>query len=160
VVSKIVISFSFLLHFERRRICCSFGFEHWRRYEDPDATGEAYGEEYFKAAQEAKISEVSHLIARRKRDELIAPGGEERIAGNEGRADFLLGESRKGGVEVTFPTDVQDRELSVAGARHGLNYFGSGRSGRIIRIHQKGDRDGCGHQLDQEPSICHLACTP
>ena len=53
-----------------------------------DATDKAYGEEHFKAAQEAKISEVSHLIARRKRDELIAPGGEERITGNEGRTDF------------------------------------------------------------------------
>ena len=72
----------------------------------------------------------------RQRDHLIAPGGEERIAANEQRANARLNKSSEGRVDVAIGTGILDEHLQPQGACRNQNVCRLGRGVWFGRINE------------------------
>src|SRR6266851_5941530 len=89
-------------------------------------------------------------MACRQGHDLIAPGVEEVIGGDEERAGMPLDESCEGRVEIAFRVGVQNNNFSPKRARRHLYVPRLGLDGGSGRVHEKGDHNSVRHYLAQE----------
>jgi hypothetical protein len=78
-------------------------------------------------------------VARRKFDELMWPGDEERIDVNAERADSLLNERGEGCLKVAIGAGLNDRQFSPKRIRCCLHVSRVGLGIRIDRIYEEAD---------------------
>jgi hypothetical protein len=89
-------------------------------------------------------------MACRERHELVVPAEEERVVGDQKRANVQLGEGCETGVDLDFRSGLQDQELRSVCARRFLDVFHNALSIRIAGVHEQGDYFGLGNQLRKQ----------
>ena len=86
-------------------------------------------------------------MARCQRNELFAPGEEDRVGTDDKRAGVQLDDGSESGVDLAFSASPQDMELHPLRARRFLHFAHDALGLRIVRVHEQGDRPGLRNQL-------------
>jgi hypothetical protein len=86
-------------------------------------------------------------VACRQRSKRIGPGSKKRIGVYQERAGSLLGQRRKGCIQIRLAADVQGQQLDIKGTRSQLRFPRVVLGVWIVGVGEKGDQAGCRRDL-------------
>jgi len=95
-------------------------------------------------------------MARRQRNELMAPAREERARRDEKRADALFDKRRESRVDAAFVARVHDMNLHSERACCHLQVFRYGLGGRLVLVYKNADHFGFRNKLVQQLQLLRL----